>query len=354
MKTELRFEQLAAMAAIALLTLGCFLVLRPFISSLLWAGIICFSTWPFFARLVKFFRNRRTIAALVMTCIIGFVMVIPFAIVGLTLADNVTQIIGFLKSLAGTPVPVAPAWIDRIPLAGPIITENWQNLSASTGDALGLAKDLFVRNEKFLLRSGLKLGQGVLQLTLSVMIAFFFYRDGATLGAWISDAMKRLAGEHAIQVIQAVGGTIKGVVYGLLGTAMAQGIMAGIGFKIAGIPSPFLLGFLTFCLSIIQVGPPLIWVPATVWLLVSENTGHGIFMGIWGVFVISGIDNLLRPYLISRGANLPLIIILLGVMGGILAFGFMGVFLGPTLLVVGGGLLKRWLTREKRASPETT
>lgn len=350
MKTDLRIEQLAIVAAVAFLTLGCFLVLRPFVSSVLWAGIICFSTWPFFSRLERLVRHHKTVAALIMTLIIGFVMVIPFAVVGVTLADNIYEISHFLKSLGDTRLPVAPEWVNRIPLAGPIIVENWQELAGSTGSALGLAKDLFERNESFLIHSGLKLGQGVLQLSLSVLIAFFFYRDGATLASWISDVMNRLAGEHAIQVTQAVGRTVKGVVYGLLGVALAQGIVAAIGYKIAGLPSPFLLGFLTFCLSIIQLGPPLIWIPATIWLMLSEHTGSGIFMGIWGFFAISGIDNLLRPYLISRGANLPLIVILLGVMGGILAFGFIGVFLGPTLLVVGGMLLRLWITR-KRAEP---
>ncbi|MFO7536417.1 MAG: AI-2E family transporter [Kiritimatiellia bacterium] len=348
MKTELRIEQLVVVAAIALLSLGCFMVLRPFISSLLWAGIICYSTWPFFSRITNALGKRRTLAALIMTLIVGFVMVLPFAIVGLTLADNLTEIIAFLKRLGGTALPPVPEWIRAIPMAGNVVADHWQELAGGTGNALELAKDMFIRHESSLLRGGLKLGQGVLQLTLSVLIAFFFYRDGASMALWIAEAMKRLAGEHAIKMTQAVGGTIKGVVYGILGTALAQGVVSAIGFMIAGIPSPFLLGFLTFCVSIIQIGPPLIWVPATVWLFVSGQTGWGIFMACWGVVAISGIDNLLRPYLISRGANLPLVIILMGVMGGILAFGFMGLFLGPTLLVAGGFLLRQWLTQKRR------
>lgn len=348
MKTDLRIEQLVVVASIALLSLGCFLVLRPFISSLLWAGIICFSTWPFFSRISKWVGNRRTLAALIMTLIVGFVMVLPFAIVGLTLADNLTEIISFLKRIGNAPLPPAPDWMRSIPLVGNAIADHWMALSGGTESALEVAKDLFVRNESSFLRGGLKLGQGVLQLSLSVLISFFFYRDGSSMAIWISEAMKRLAGEHAIKVTQAVGGTIKGVVYGILGTAMAQGVLAAIGFKIAGIPSPFLLGFLTFCVSIIQIGPPLIWVPATIWLLMSGQTGWGIFLGCWGVVAISGIDNLLRPYLISRGANLPLVVILLGVMGGILAFGFMGLFLGPTLLVAGGVVLRQWVAQKRR------
>jgi predicted PurR-regulated permease PerM len=345
MKTEFRIDQLIVVTAIALLSLGCFLVIRPFIASLLWAGIICFSTWPFFCRIEKAVGHRRSLAALAMTLNVAFVMVLPFAIVGLTLADNLSEIRAFLARLGSAPLPAAPKWLTDLPLIGNSIAAYWPQFTGDTGSAMELAKDVLKRNEDLLLRIGLKLGHGILQLSLSVLIAFFFYRDGANLTLWISGALKRLLGEHAIQITQAIGGTIKGVFYGIVGTALAQGTLAAIGFKIAGIPSPFLLGFLTFCLSLIQFGPPLIWVPATIWLLLSEHTGMGIFMGIWGVFVISGIDNLLRPYLISRGANLPLVIILLGVMGGILAFGFMGVFLGPIFLVAGGTVFRQWMTQ---------
>jgi predicted PurR-regulated permease PerM len=349
MKAEFRIDQLIVVIAVALLALGCFIVIRPFISSLLWAGIICFSTWPFFARIRKWVGERRTIAALIMTLIVGFVMVIPFAIVGLTLADNLSEISRFLKRLGDTALPPAPEWVASIPLVGGTLMEHWLEFSGSTGSALELIKELFIRYEGLLLRSGLKLGLGVLQLSLSVLIAFFFYRDGSAMAIWISGAMKRLLGEQAIHVTQAIGGTVKGVFYGILGTALAQGVLAAVGYRIAGLPSPFLLGFLTFCLSIVQVGPPLIWIPSTLWLLFSGQPGHAIFMGCWGVVAISGIDNLLRPYLISRGANLPLVVILLGVMGGILAFGFMGIFLGPIFLVVGGVLLRQWMTAKRAA-----
>ncbi len=349
MKAEFRIEQLLIVGSLALLGIGCFLVIRPFISSLLWAAIICFATWPFFSLLDKWVGHRRNLAALIMTLIIGFVMVLPFALVGLSLADNLTEIKVFLKPIGDAPLPHLPEWVGSIPLIGNLVVEHWQKLSGSTDTALELAKELFTKNEQLLLRSGLKLGQGVLQLTLSVLIAFFFYRDGANLATWISDAMKRLAGEHAEQLTQAIGGTVNSVVYGILGTALAQGVAAAIGFALAGVPSPLLLGFFTFCLSIVQVGPPLIWIPATLWLLFSGHLGWGIFMGCWGLVAISGIDNIVRPYLISRYAKLPMVVILLGVMGGLLAFGFMGIFLGPTLLVAGGVLVRQWMAQRKRS-----
>ena len=132
------------------------------------------------------------------------------------------------------------------------------------------------------------------------------------------------------------------VVYGILGTALAQAIVAIIGFLIAGVPGPFFLGLLTFFLSPIPAGPVLVWVGATLWLLHTGDTFWAVFIALWGLLVISSIDNFLKPYLISRGCNLPLVLILLGIMGGAIAFGALGVFLGPTLLAIAYAVLKEW------------
>ena len=135
------------------------------------------------------------------------------------------------------------------------------------------------------------------------------------------------------------------VVNGVIGTAAAQALLAYVGFSIAGIPGALILGLLTFAFSFLMV-PPLVWGPATAWLIWQGQYGMAVFLGIWGMFVISGVDNVLKPYLISRGGNLPLVVVLLGVFGGVLAFGFMGLFLGPTLLAVAYSLLGDWLTKE--------
>ena len=155
--------------------------------------------------------------------------------------------------------------------------------------------------------------------------------------------MQRLAGKLAPGLLETVGGTVQGVVYGLVGTAIAQGIVSLIGFAIAGVPGALLLGFLTFMLSMVPIGPPLIWGGAAAWLFAQDQTGWAIFMAIYGFVVISGIDNVIKPLLISRGSSLPFVLVFLGVMGGVYAFGFVGIFLGPTLLAVGLSLLQQWL-----------
>jgi len=143
------------------------------------------------------------------------------------------------------------------------------------------------------------------------------------------------------------------VMYGIVGTGLAQGLAAVIGLLIAGVPGALMLGFITAVLSIVPAGPPLVWIGATIWLLVQDQLGWAVFMGLWGFFVVSGIDNIVKPLLISRGASLPFVLVLLGVLGGILAFGFVGIFLGPTLLAVGFRFVRRWARPQHDTDPRT-
>ena len=158
-----------------------------------------------------------------------------------------------------------------------------------------------------------------------------------------------MIGRRAEYYIDLVAGTVQRVVNGVIGTAAAQAILALIGFLIAGVPGALVLGIVTFMLSLIPMGPPLVWIPATAWLVWKGDYGLAIFLGVWGTFVISGVDNVLKPYLISRGGNLPLVIVLLGVFGGLIAFGFIGLFIGPTLLAVAYSLLIDWSKTQARA-----
>jgi predicted PurR-regulated permease PerM len=183
---------------------------------------------------------------------------------------------------------------------------------------------------------------------MSVLIAFFLYRDGQGIAARLQEAFQQISGDYAKQLIEGVKVTVQNVVYGVLGAAMAQGIVAGIGFSIASVPSPILLALFTFFMAFIPGGTVIIWMGAAVWLFAGGRTGWGIFMIIYGALVISGIDNLVRPYIISRGSKLSFIVMFIGAIGGIITFGFIGVFLGPTLLTVGYSLLGEIINQRRR------
>ena len=202
----------------------------------------------------------------------------------------------------------------------------------------------------WLLARSAKIGGGILELVLSLILIFFFYRDGPRLESIVHRALERLIGNRAEHYRDLVAGTVQRVVNGVIGTAAAQALLAWIGFMIAGVPGAMLLGLLTFACSLLMV-PPLVWGPTTAWLFFKGDYGHGVFLGLWGFFIISGVDNILKPYLISRGGNLPLVVVLLGVFGGLLAFGFMGLFLGPILLAVAYNLLSDWIASTPRTPP---
>ena len=187
----------------------------------------------------------------------------------------------------------------------------------------------------------------MVKLALSIFIAFFLFRSGATVGAWAAALVRHIAGERGEHLLTVAGNTVRGVVYGILGTALTQAVLAGIGFLIAGVPGAMLLALLTFFSSIVPLlGTALTWGPAAIWLFHQGSNGWGVFMLVWGCGV-ANVDNVVKPWLISQGSNLPFLLIFFGVLGGALTFGFIGVFLGPTLLAVGYKLVVEWATASR-------
>ena len=343
---EKRFEIYAQLAAVIILVAGCFLVLRPFMTAMLLAAVVCVSTWPVYLWLLRKLKNRQNLAALTMTLSLTLVVILPLALVAYNLADNVTAFYNAVKQSMEAGPPEPPAWLTGLPLLGGPIEEYWRNIAGSQEEMLALAKRLLEPARNFLLASGILLGQGVMEMSLAAFISFFFYRDGEALIRSIGVGMERLAGIHAANMLVIINSTVRGVMYGLLGTALAQGFVAAIGFAIAGVPAVMLLGVATFLLSLIPIGPPLIWGGAAIWLFQQGETGWGIFMLLWGFFLISSVDNIIKPLLISRGSSLPFLLVILGVMGGVLAFGFVGIFIGPTLLAVGFSVVQKWTSAD--------
>jgi predicted PurR-regulated permease PerM len=351
MVTEKRVEQVVQIATIVLLVVGCLLVLQPFLAAILAAAILCFSTWPVYRVIEKLTGGRGWLAALAMTLLILMVLVAPLALIALSFRDDVPHLLENARELFARGAPGPPDWVAGIPLIGGQLDASWREFAASESrDQLAEALKRFSQPVRdVLVKTGLIIAEGVLQFTLIAFIGYFFYRNGAALVEGLRNALSRIAGDLTERLLGVVGGTINGVVYGIVGTGLAQAVAALVGFLIAGVPGSVMLASLVFILSIIPAGPPLIWVGATVWLAYYDQPGWAVFMALWGFFVISGIDNIVKPLLISRGAAMPFVLVLLGVFGGVLAFGFVGIFLGPTLLAVGYNLVRRWT--ESRAAP---
>ncbi len=333
------------LAQILLLALlgACLWVLTPFISALFWAAVLAFASWPLMRYLTRVFNGNTSLAASVLTS--GWVLIVagPLVWLGFNIADNIKAATELIKDLRVTGLPDAPEWLVQVPVLGERLLELWETIDQQ-GSALFLAVKPYMGNlGNWLLARSASIGAGILELALSLVLVFFFYRDGPRLALFVKDLVQRLIKERADYYIDLVAGTVRRVVNGVIGTAAAQAVVALFGFVVAGVPGAVLLAALTFMLSLIPMGPPLVWIPAVAWLFFQNEYGMAIFLLLWGFLVISSVDNILKPYLISRGGNLPLVVVLMGVFGGLFAFGFMGLFLGPTLLAVAYSLVSDWI-----------
>lgn len=337
-----RVDRMLGFATLAALGLGCLFVLAPFVTALLTAVILTYSTWPLYVRLRRAVGGRRSLAAGLMMLAASAILVVPFVFVAVSLADSASELVDAMRKAFANGPPALPQWIGGLPMIGSTLADYWQTLSHDSGQLLQDLKALAAPARSVLLSGGGILFSGLFQLGLAVLVAFFLYRDGEAASAGIVRMTSRIGGERGHHLLNVAGSTVISVVYGILGTALAQGVVAGIGFLIAGVPGAALLALATFFLSVVPVGPPLIWIPAAIWLFTQGATGWAVFMGLWGLLVISMVDNVLKPMIISHGSNLPFILVLLGVLGGVAAFGFVGIFIGPTLLAVGYRMVNEW------------
>ncbi|EPJ89554.1 hypothetical protein CFII64_03162 [Pseudomonas sp. CFII64] len=322
---------------------ACVWVMAPFWSALFWGAVLAFASWPLMRLLTRWFKGRESLAALVLT--LGWMLLVaaPLVWLGFNLADHVRDATAFIKDVQVDGLPDPPTWLIGVPFVGERLVAFWNTIDQQGAAMITTLRPYLGQVGNWLLARSAQIGGGILELTLSLVFVFFFYRDGPRLAAFVLSLLERLIGERAEYYLELVAGTVQRVVNGVIGTAAAQAVLALIGFLIAGVPGALVLGIMTFLFSLIPMGPPLIWIPATAWLAWNGEYGMAIFLGLWGMFIISGVDNVLKPYLISRGGNLPLVIVLLGVFGGLLAFGFIGLFIGPTLLAVAYSLLTDWV-----------
>ena len=346
------YKTLARIVLVTLLALGCFLILQPFIAAILFAAIVCVTTWPLYQWLLARLGNRPALAASLMALLLMLVVLVPMVFLAASLADAMPLLAGKLRAFFEHAAVSPPDWLRRIPLVGEQLDAYWHKLAENRDELHGLLKQFYEPTRKLLTAIVTLTGEGLLQLVLVLFITFFFYRDGAALAARLHSGSRQLGGELGGQMLELTRGAVMGVMVGIVGTAAAQALVALIGFLLAGVPCAMLLAAAVFFLSMIPVGPPLIWGGAAFWLYDQGQTGWAIFMVVWGVAVISSVDNFVKPLLISRTASLPILLIALGVFGGVLAFGFIGIFLGPVLLALVLVLAEKWTAVQAAAEPQ--
>ncbi|MGN6369372.1 MAG: AI-2E family transporter YdiK [Phycisphaerae bacterium] len=336
--------------SIVLLLVGVFWVLQFFIPSILWATILVITTWPVFLKVQKRLWNRRGLAIGVMVGGLLLMVILPCVMAVGSIAMNTEKITAWVHSVKQADMPEPPAFLGRVPVVGAKLVETWKQVDAATAEGWSkyLAPYTGALVAWLVARAG-SLGLLLLHFVLTMIIAVVLYANGEKAGGTVRGFCHRLAGERGDEIATLAAKAIRSVALGVVVTALVQAVLSGIGLAVAGVPSAALLTAIIFVLCLCQLGPGIVLVPAIVWLYWRGGYVAGSVLLVFAV-VILPLDNFLRPVLIRKGADMPLTLVFLGVIGGLIAMGVIGLFVGPVVLAVANTLLRSWIGGEgKRA-----
>ncbi|MGD9841938.1 MAG: AI-2E family transporter [Steroidobacteraceae bacterium] len=337
----------AVLLGILLLT---YMVLQPFLVPSIWAAILAYVCWPLHIRVSRVIRRRKNLAALVTTLMISAVIIVPICWLVFSFQGEVMK--GYQEvehRLAAK--PELSATLRDLPMVGSWLTERWAELTADP-TALKTSVQRWLNSSANELTGVIGgVGRNLIKLLIALFALFFFLRDGARFFSQFRAVMESMLGPTVRNYLKAVGDTTRAVVYALVLAALAQGVAAGIGYYFAGIRAPILLGALTAMVALIPLATPLVWISLSVWLVVTGHLSEGIGLAIWGVLVISWVDNIVRPLVISSATRMPFILVVFGVLGGVLAFGLVGLFIGPVVLAVSLAMWREWLEHRQLGTP---
>ena len=334
-------ELIASIVTITALLVLAYEVIAPFLVALAWAGILVFVTWRPFERLARLVRSRW-LAATLIVLVLGSVLVVPLVLAGIELSSRIDAIGTWYQEKMATGWPPVPQWIATLPWAGPKIEHFWTGLGTGDPTAVAKARELGGLLIALLFKVAAALGQGLLLVLVSLVFALFFYVGGEPLSRWLYALATRIGGEQGRELLDVAGETVRAVVYGIGGTALVQGTLAFLGYWIAGVPYALSFGLVSCVLALVPDGQGLIGFPLAIWLYQQGQTGWAIFLAVWMFVVVGMVDNVIKPLLIGTHSSLPVVLILIGVIGGALAWGALGMFLGPTLLAVCHNVLGHW------------
>jgi len=329
---------------IGLMIVSSLWILQPFLGALIWATMIVVATWPLMLKVQGALGGRRWAAVMVMTLAMLFLLVAPLTTAILTVMDRRDEIVSLVASLSTTDVPPPPAWLEGVPLVGARLSEEWRRLAAIGAEELAAQAAPYIRQALtwFAGQAG-SLGLMVLHFVLTLIIAAILYSNGEVAARGVRRFGHRLADERGENAVVLSGQAIRAVALGVIVTAVVQSAAAGFGLAVAGIPYAGVLTTIIFVLCIAQIGPILILIPAVAWVYWSGSSVTGTVFLVWSI-AVALLDNVLRPILIRRGADLPLLLIFAGVIGGLVSFGVIGLFVGPTVLAVTYRLLETWIS----------
>ena len=339
--------------SITLLITAAFWILQPFVPSLLWATIIVVTSWPLLLRVQKRLWNKRFLAILVMIGVLLLIVILPCVVAIGAIISNTDEITGWATSVRQMELPPPPDFLKSVPMVGPRLVEGWEKAEALGTEGLSkyLAPYAGAVMAFFLAKAG-SVGMLLLQFLFTVIFAAVLYAKGEGVAAFVRGFCLRLAGARGDEVATLAAKAIRSVALGVVVTALVQAVLSGIGMVVAGVPSAALLTAIIFVLCLCQVGPTPILVPAIAWLYWRGFVASGTVLLVFAVIILP-MDNFLRPMLIRKGADIPFVLVFIGVIGGLVAMGVIGLFIGPVVLAVVHTLLKSWIAGEPNlAVPE--
>jgi predicted PurR-regulated permease PerM len=322
------------LALAAALGVGCFLILLPFLPAMLWAAILVYCLWPFYNAFCRFVRP--SVAAFIITVLVAAIVLVPLVHLALVAAHEARDSRGWVQGVMQNGLPPAPAFLDRIPLVGGMMSDFWNNSADDLGGAASTLQPFLGSVAHTAIRALFQLTHGLVGIVVALFIAFFFFLAGAQIISRIRLLLVRIMNENRVEhLLGLVAGTVRGVVFGILGTAALQGVLYAVGFEVARAPQALLLASFAGLISIIPAGAVVVYVPLCLFLLAAGHPLHAVLLAVYCFVVVGGADSIVRPWLIARGAALPYGLTLIGVLGGAIAFGALGIFLGPVLLALG-------------------
>jgi predicted PurR-regulated permease PerM len=328
-------------------------VMLPFALSVAWAATIVIATWPILLSLERRLGGRRGLAVTVMVVALLALVVAPIWAGSSAVASNADRIRGLVRSLATEGFPPPPAWLQRVPLLGDQLVERWQVYTGNPEAVATRLQPYAGEALRWIASTAGDVGGVIVQLLLMVAVAGILYASGESAARGVLRFLRRLAGERGEDSGRLAAKAVRAVALGVIVTALAQTLLSGVGLFLAGVPHAGLLAVVVFVLCIAQIGPILVVVPATIWLYSSGSAGRGTLLLVISIVALT-LDNVLRPILIKKGADLPLVLILSGVIGGVIGFGVIGLFIGPVILAVAWTLVVAWVSDIDVPKPFTT
>jgi predicted PurR-regulated permease PerM len=338
---------------LAFLIYWSFVIVRPFIPILAWSLVLTVGLYPLYNWLSVHLGGRPTLAAIIITVINLLIVIGPVTWLGLGLIDGLRSFAAQL-SAGSLAVPSPPAGVKDWPVVGAQVYTLWDHASTNLGAALReLAPYLKSLAGPVLAFAG-SAGAGTFKFVLSVVLAGFLFPYGTRLVAAIRRIQARLVAQRGQDFVALAGLTIRTVSQGVIGVAILQSLLAGIGLKLAGVAHAGVLAFAILVLAILQIGAAPVLIPVTIWIWATTDFTPALLMTIY-LLVVGLADNVLRPMLMGRGLNTPMLVIFIGVLGGTLAHGIVGLFIGPIILAVAWELMMAWIRDDlaEAVSPDT-